>query len=95
MGPPPGMRKSGGRAYASGGSVKPGPTWKEGLKNGTQVQHSDGKSDGKNIGRPKPITYATGGPVEHPVKGGMAPKLAGGAGGGEARLEKPRKIMVK
>ena len=73
---------------ARGGRIKSGPAWNEGLKNGTQVQHTDGKLDGKNIGRGKPITYATGGPVEHSVHGQMAPKLPGGSGGARARLAK-------
>ena len=34
--PPPGIRRHGGRAYARGGSVKSGPTWEEGKRNGTQ-----------------------------------------------------------
>src|SRR5882757_2449793 len=38
--PPPGMHARGGRAYASGGAVKPGPAYKESLRAGTQVQHS-------------------------------------------------------
>lgn len=67
MMPPQGMmppRKVGGRAYASGGAVKDGPAWKEGLHNGTQVQHDDGKMDQKNMNRGKPITYAKGGAVK-------------------------------
>lgn len=65
-GPPgmPGMHRSGGRAYASGGKVKNGPAYDEGRRNGTQVQHSDGKNDGKDLGRGKPITYAKGGGVQ-------------------------------
>ena len=59
-----GMHKKGGRVQrARGGSVKDGPTWNEGRKAGTQVQHSDGNTDRKNMGRGKPITYATGGKV--------------------------------
>jgi hypothetical protein len=84
---PPGMRRTGGRTYASGGSVQ-NTNWKEGIRHGTKVQHSDGKDDGKNIGRGKPITYKTGGAVEHPVHGGMAPHLPSGSGGGEAKLFK-------
>lgn len=86
--PPPGIRHSGGRAYARGGAVKPGPAWNQGLKSGTQVQHTSNKQDGPNIGRKKPVTYKTGGAVEHPVKGGMAPNLHAGSGGGQARLIK-------
>jgi hypothetical protein len=86
---PMGPRKGGGRTYAKGGAVKDGPAWNEGRRNGTQVQHSDGKDDGKDIGRGKPITYRTGGRIEH-IAGtaGMGPKLPGGGGGGEARLAK-------
>ncbi len=88
--PPPGMiRHAGGRAYADGGAVKPGPAWKEGLRSGTQVQHDDGKNDGKDIGRPKPITYRKGGAVEASKK--MGPDMDGGAGGGVGRLEKAKR----
>lgn len=107
-GPPPGAmaglgpmppRARGGRAYATGGAVKtakPGPAWNEGRKNGTQVSHDPGKNDLKDLGRGKPITYATGGAVEAP-KGskGMGPKFSGGAGGGEARLEKAERYKRK
>ena len=43
----PGIRRHGGRSYAKGGAVKSGPTWGEGKRAGTQVQHQDGKDDGK------------------------------------------------
>lgn len=82
--PPMGQRR-GGRAYASGGKVSDGPTWKGGLRNGTQVQHSDGKNDGGDIYRGRPITYATGGKIEAM---GMGPKMKAGADSGEGRLEK-------
>lgn len=89
-GPPPGMmppRKAGGRAYAKGGAVKSGPAWDESLKAGTPVQHNpSGKSDQNDVNRGKVVTFRTGGGV----KAGMAPKLPGGAGGGEARLAKER-----
>jgi hypothetical protein len=57
--PPPGlpMRKRGGR-------VKSGPAWDAGIKEGTKVQHSPGKSDLKDLGRGKPITYAKGGRIQ-------------------------------
>ena len=87
-GPPPGIRHSGGRAYKNGGGVKSGPAWDEGRKAGTQVSHSGNKMDGKDIGRGKPVTYASGGPIDAPIKGGMGPKLSGGARGGIGRLEK-------
>lgn len=91
MGPGMPMRASGGRAYAKGGRVgvnKGSAVYEAGVKAGTQVSHSPGKNDLKDMGRGKPITYATGGAVEHPAKGAMAPHLPGGAGGGEARLAK-------
>lgn len=91
-GMPPGIRRQGGRAYASGGTV----VFREGRKNGTQVQHSDGKNDGKNIGRGKPVTYATGGAIEAPGPGkAMGPKLEGGSGGGVGRMEKARRARGK
>lgn len=91
-GPGPMMpHASGGRAYASGGAVKPGPAWREGLRHGTPVQHTDGKKDGKDVGRKRVVTFMAGGRVEHPTKGGMAPKLPSGSGGGEARLVKEKR----
>jgi hypothetical protein len=102
--PSPGMmgpRARGGRAYAAGGRVKSGPAWEEGKRNGTQVQHNESgktanqKDQPSQLNRGKVVTFMTGGAVEHPKKGGMAPKLAGGAGGGEARLQKPGKIIIK
>lgn len=83
-GQPPMMQSRGGKAYATGGKVADGPAWKEGLKNGTQVQHSDGKNDGGDIYRARQITYATGGPVEAFGKG---PKMTAGDNG-EGRLQK-------
>lgn len=62
----------------AGGRVNDGAAWKEGLKNGTQVQHTDGKNDGKDIYRAKQITYAKGGVVG----------TDDGAGSGPGRLEK-------
>ena len=88
--PPMGPRARGGRAYASGGAVKDGPTWKEGVRNGTQVQHSPGKSDTANIGRSKVVTYKTGGAVEASNKVEPATKLPGGSGGARARLAKEK-----
>lgn len=88
--PPPGLppRASGGRAYAKGGAV-PGPSWKEGLKAGTQVQNNpSGKNDQKDVGRGRVVTFRTGGAVDAPAKGGMGPKFDGGAGGGTARKQK-------
>ena len=89
---PPGMppRRSGGAAYAKGGAVKDGPTWKEGIRSGTPMQNNPaGKNDQADVGRKRVITYRTGGAVEH--KAGSkptTPHLPGGSGGGLARLRK-------
>lgn len=64
------MRAAGGRV----GSVKA-----EGMRNGTQVQHSDGKNDGKYISTKPPITRARGGKISQPDDG---------AGSGPGRIEK-------
>jgi hypothetical protein len=104
------------------------------VRSGTQVSHTDGKDDGKDIGRGKVVTYAKGGKVELGDPAGlrvpkegqtptgtgvaprrlvkfwaggsvgrkaggriysehakMAPEFDGGAGGGEARLEKAKR----
>jgi hypothetical protein len=64
-GTPPPIRRDGGRiTRASGGRIKDGPAWKEGLRNMTPVSHSPGKNDLENIGRGRPITYRTGGAVK-------------------------------
>lgn len=76
----PMMRKSGGRGYAGGGSVK-----EQSIRAGTPVQHTDGKNDGADIYRGRQITYATGGPVEAMR---MGPKMDAGAYTGKGRLEK-------
>lgn len=92
MGPMP-PRSAGGRTYARGGRVgvnKGSAVYEAGVKAGTQVSHDPGKNDLKDMGRGKPITYKTGGAVEHPLRGGLAPHLPGGAGGGKARLAKER-----
>src|SRR5271166_2291210 len=78
--PPPGIRHAGGRAYAKGGAVKSGRTWDEGRKAGTQVSHSPGKNDTKDINRGKQITFAKGGKVKgYP--------LTAGADSGVGRLQ--------
>jgi hypothetical protein len=88
---PPGLRKRGGRVTAGQKGVRgqgPGDTsgpatevFREGVAAGTPVQHTDGKTDGKDIGRPKPITYARGGSIgvgpHPPAKGLPAPKTHG------------------
>ena len=79
---PPGMmpHSRGGRAnYAKGGKVKSGngPAWAEGMKNGTQVQHTDGKDDQDGLGRGKPVTYAKGGGVTSVMGRGVNSATAG------------------
>ncbi len=84
MAGPPGMppRSNGGRTYATGGGVNSGTkVFEASRKAGTQVMHSDGKNDGKQLGRGKPITYATGGPVNASPTGQHGPKFIGGNGG--------------
>lgn len=88
-GPGPGLppmmpHARGGRAYAKGGAVKHerglSKVKLEGMRNGTQVDHREGKADLGDIRTTKPITYA---------RGGAVPKwLDGGAGSGVGRLEK-------
>jgi hypothetical protein len=78
--PPPGLgpRSHGGRAaYAKGGAVKNGPAWDGMMKAITPVQHSDGKGDGKNIGRGAPITKAKGGGIMPANVGKLAPRNTG------------------
>jgi hypothetical protein len=94
-GPPMPPRSEGGRAYASGGTVK-GPKssadmkGKTGIGDRTPIQHSGNKSDTQNIGRGPVITRAAGGPIYSDGKMGrqMAPKLPSGSGGGKARKAK-------
>jgi hypothetical protein len=85
---------------ARGGSVKDGPAWKDGNRNGTQVQHADGKSDGANIGRGRVVTFWAGGGVKKRAHGGKvespegvapATEMPGGGGGAKARLFKERR----
>lgn len=64
-----------GRASARDEAAPPGPTgvgdkmpgqppsWEQSEKFKTKVQHTDGKTDGPDIGRGKPITYKRGGAV--------------------------------
>ena len=74
---------------AKGGRIKPGPGWTESERLKTPVQHTDGKLDGKDVGRKQVVTYATGGRIES-ENAPMGPKLPGGAMGGLARLAKAR-----
>lgn len=73
--------------FKRGGGIKDGPTWKEGLRNGTKVQHA-GQNDAKDINRPPVITKKHGGRLtsEH-VK---MKNIKNAAGGGLGRLEKIR-----
>jgi hypothetical protein len=96
-GPPPGMPPMPGRA--SGGKVKSGPAWVEGIKAGTQVSHRAGKASTntpENLDRGRPITFKSGGKVksfyaygdkvEAPGPGkGMGPDLKAGVMSGEGR----------
>ena len=79
MMPPPGMPMR-----ARGGRIKDGPAWQGGLDAGTQVSHTDGKSDGKNIGRGKVVTFKTGGGVIKTFRagGGGVGQTSGSAGPG-------------
>jgi hypothetical protein len=69
---------------ARGGRIKDGPAWNEGLKAGTPVQHRDGKSDGKDIGRGKVVTFKTGGGVIKTFRagGGGVGQTSGSSGPG-------------
>ncbi len=68
---------------------------------GTEVQHSGNKSDTQNIGRGKPITYATGGPVYSDGKKGKqmswnkASMGIGGGGGGKERMAAAKRLNSK
>lgn len=70
-----------------GGSAGPGDrmppdtmSWKDGKRNGTAVQHTDGKTDGPDIGRGRVITYATGGGVDPPSRSVRPAKAINGKG---------------
>jgi hypothetical protein len=48
----------GGTAFKSGGAVKSGPGWLEGLRHRTPVQHNpSGKNDQQDVNRGRPVTY--------------------------------------
>ena len=88
------VRARGGRAAENGGMNGADKQGRTGIGFRLPVQHSGNKDDTQHIGRKKPITYATGGPVyadgrhDH----GMGPDMDGaGARGGKARLIKARR----
>lgn len=77
---------------AKGGAVK-----SIGMKVGTPVSHTTGKSDLPDMNRKRVVTFNTGGGVKTFMAGGRvespdgvakATRLPGGGGGGEARLAK-------
>lgn len=84
MPPRPGMMPPPGTPMrARGGRIKDGPAWEGGLKAGTQVSHTDGKSDAKDIGRGKVVTFKTGGGVIRTFRaGGSVGQTSGTAGPG-------------
>ncbi len=94
-GPPMPMRKHGGRVNQGS------PVYEASKRAGTHVQHSDGKDDGKDIGRGRVVTFACGGKVksfrayggrvESPKGVAKDTRLPGGSGGGEARLVKAKR----
>lgn len=79
----PGMRKDGGRTgFAKGGAVKSGATWKEGIANGTPVEHSPGKNDGDKISAKPPLLTRK--------RGGRTYPLTAGSESGVGRLQKAK-----
>jgi hypothetical protein len=103
--PGPGMPLPGMPMRKRGGAVK-----SIGMHVGTPVQHTDGKDDGKDIGRGRVVTFwaggkvkklgqtptrARGGRVESPDGVAPATRLPGGGGGGEARLAKAHREAWK
>ena len=85
------VRARGGRASENGGMNGADKQGRTGIGFRLPVQHSGNKDDTQNIGRKKPITYATGGPVYADGREGrgMGPDMDGaGARGGKARILK-------
>lgn len=93
MPPRPGMMPPGGMPMPmrkSGGRIKDGPTWKEGLRNGTKVQATPGKDHSDNLKKPYPVTRATGGRANFGEKMKAPKQPKHGAAGGLGRLEKTK-----
>lgn len=88
-----------GGQYAKGGKVNAGAneTGKTGVGFRLPVQHSGNKDDTQNIGRKKPMTYATGGPIYSDGMAGedMGPKLPAGSRSGLARIAKAHRMAGK
>ncbi len=93
MPPPPGMppRAKGGRIGVRNqgpGDKMPQqpPGWAESARTKTPVQHTDGKTTGRDIGRGKPVTYARGGAAgNRPVQPLPAPSPGPGGVGGTGK----------
>lgn len=71
------------------------PGWSESAKFKTPVQHTDGKTDGPDIGRGKVVTYNKGGKVSmgfgaHPTAKAGGANITAGGRSGNARLQKAR-----
>lgn len=92
----PGQTTDAPLSSAPGGGTK---VFNESRREGTRVSHTPAKNDisEKNLNRPRVVSFATGGGVvsfktggriTSPAKGAMGPKMDGGAGGGEGRIEK-------
>lgn len=96
-------------AKSTPGDTMPGnpPGWTESAKHKTPVQHTDGKTDGPDIGRGKPITYHKGGAVKNvskaiaPAKPMQGPSRVSAAnppaysGGATSRAVKPVKAPAR
>lgn len=88
--------------FAKGGGVNQGSkVFEEGRRNGTQVQHSDGKGTVNapaNLNRPRVVSFMAGGKVgrtESPDGVSDATKMPGGSVTGEARLFKAHRAKRK